>query len=491
MQFVLEVDQSDHRTLQQQVFNQIRGHILEGRLRSGDPVPASRELSQQLGVSRNTVIIAYDRLLSEGYLESRACVGTFVSSALPENAMKVPVALVPPVTTTHNTVWIEEPLMPHSAISPRQSNAQIDYWIGRSDPKAFPTKEWRKILDLKIRYANVQMSQYPDPQGVPAFRQAISDHLGPARGVSATPEGIVCTNGSQDGLNLIAQRFSKRFKILIHEDPCYGGVISIFANAGYNLLGVPVDEEGLIVDQLPKVRNALLYVTPSHQYPTGATMSLKRRIQLLDWASENDSVILEDDYNGDFRYEGAPLTALHGLDRRGSVIYVGTFSKSFGPSLRLGYLACEQDMAATLGQWQCITSNGLPWLEQAAMADFVSNGGFRRHLRRIRAIYMERRNVLFEALNTAFPDVVVSGLKGGMHLSVRLPGINAKSAQVALSKRGIAIYRIHDCGAFCTDKLQGFEETLIFGYAAISKPDILRTIAVLSEHAKAGQTNDH
>lgn len=482
MQVVLEIDQSDGRTLQQQVFQQIRSHILEGRLRSGDPVPASRELSQQLGVSRNTVIIAYDRLLSEGYLESRASVGTFVSSALPENAMNTsskPIALLPIDTTANADIRIEDPKVAHSVISPGKGQAQVDYWVGRSDPKSFPAREWRRILDVKIRYSNTQMSQYSDPQGVLAFRQAISDHLGPARGVSATPSEIVCTNGSQGGLELIARAFSKRFKTLIHEDPCYSGAISVFGNSGYELMGVPVDDDGLVVHKLPNVRNALIYVTPSHQYPTGVTLSLRRRIELLEWAETTGSVILEDDYNGDFRYEGAPLTALYGLDRRGSVIYIGTFSKSLGPSLRLGYLACDERLAQTLGRWQGVVSNGLPWLEQAAMADFVANGGFRRHLRRIRAIYMTRRNVLADALQSAFPKAEILGLRGGMHIAVRIPGFDATQAQRSLSQSGIAVYRVEDCGAYGSPALDGFEDMLIFGYAAVGEADIKRTVAAL------------
>jgi GntR family transcriptional regulator/MocR family aminotransferase len=487
VQVILEVDQSKGSTLQQQVFQQIRGHILEGRLRSGDPVPASRELSQQLGVSRNTVVIAYDRLLSEGYLESKASVGTFVSSALPEKAMNTtsqPIALLPDETTTSVNVLAEEPKVNHSVVSPNKGASQSDYWVGRSDPKTFPTKEWRRILDLKVRYANTQISQYSDPQGVLAFRQAISDHLGPARGVSAKPEEIVCTNGSQGALALIARAFSKRFKTLVHEDPCYSGAISVFGNSGYKLLGVPVDNDGLVVERLPKTRNALIYVTPSHQYPTGVTLSLKRRFELLEWAEKTDSVILEDDYNGDFRYEGAPLTALHGLDRRGSVIYIGTFSKSFGPSLRLGYLACERQLAATLGRWQGILSNGLPWLEQAAMAEFVSNGGFRRHLRRIRTIYMDRRNVLMDALHSAFPNAELHGLRGGMHISARLPDVDVKAAQSALSNLGIGVYRVQDCGAYCSRSLKGFDDVLIFGYAAVGENEIERTVSALADFAE-------
>lgn len=484
MQVVLRIDEKDTRTLQQQVFHQIRALILEGRLRSGDPVPASRELSQQLGVSRNTVLIAYEHLLSEGYLESRANVGTFVSSALPEISMST-------LPSPANDQRVEppgqcaapdcKPVLEHSVISPNRRKDTVDFWVGRSDGSAFPAREWRRILDTKLRHARGQLSEYHDPRGLHEFRLALSDHIGPTRGVLAGPEEVVCVGGSQDGLALIARTFSGAFTTFIHEDPCYLGARAVFSNFNYETLAIPVDRDGLRVDLLPETGRALLYVTPSHQYPTGVTLSLERRLQLLHWAERTGSIIIEDDYDGDFRYEGTPLTALRGLDRQGRVIYLGTFSKSFGPAIRLGYLVSTVELSDAFAMWKGILSNCQPWLEQAAMADFITGGSFRRHLRRIRSTYMARRDLLARGLTERIPGIAVQGMRGGMHISARLPrGICVEQVQRVAAEKRITVYRAHDCGAWVSPGSPDFDDLLVLGYAAVSDRNIQKAVDVLA-----------
>jgi len=488
VQVVLRIDEKDTRTLQQQVFHQIRALILEGRLRSGDPVPASRELSQQLGVSRNTVLIAYEHLLSEGYLESRANVGTFVSSALPEMSMSTltsPANDQPSEPSGQSPAPACMPLLEHSVISPNRKKDTVDFWVGRSDGSAFPAREWRRILDTKLRHAKGQLSEYHDPRGLREFRQALADHIGPTRGVLAKPEDVVCVGGSQDGLALIARAFSRTFRTFIHEDPCYLGARAVFSNFSYDTVSVPVDRDGLRVDLLPETGRSLLYVTPSHQYPTGVTLSLERRLQLLQWAERTDSIVIEDDYDGDFRYEGTPLTALRGLDRAGRVIYLGTFSKSFGPAIRIGYLVSTAELSDAFAMWKGILSNGQPWLEQAAMADFITGGSFRRHLRRIRSTYMARRDLLARELTTRIPGTSIHGMRGGMHISARLPkGICAETLQKAAAEHRIAIYRARDCGAWLSPSNTDFDDLLVLGYAAVSDRNIRKAVDVLAHAAE-------
>lgn len=494
MQVVLTIDPSDPRTLQRQLFDQIRGLILDDKLRSGDPVPASRALSEQLGVSRNTVILAYEQLLSEGYIESRPNVGTFVSASLPERAMAA--AFRPHAADdrqANDNYGDTHPLAcrvsAQTVISPNRGKLDFDFWVGRVDAATFPANEWRRILDAKVRFGGTRLAEYQEPQGLPELRQAISDHIGPARGVAARPQDIIVVGGSQDGLSLIARVFAGYSKAFVHEDPCYQGSRFLFESCGYTTMPVPVDMDGIDVSQLPEVRHAILYVTPSHQYPLGVTLSLERRVQLLEWAARTDSFIIEDDYDGDFRYEGAPLTALRGLDRRGRVLYLGTFSKSLGAGLRLGFVVAPPSLARSLSEWKSLTSNGTPWLEQSAMAEFMNNGGFMRHLRRIRAVYKARRDVLVGELRQAFPGGGIKGLRGGMHLALRLPAgfPRADAIERAAAGRGVGVYAPGSGGAFVTPDNPRGRDTLLFGYAALPERGIRIAVERLAAVVKEKQ----
>lgn len=490
MQVVLSIDPSDPRTLQRQLFDQIRELILDNKLRSGDHVPASRTLSEQLGVSRNTVILAYEQLLSEGYIESRPNVGTFVSPNLPERVM---VAHAHAVLTEEQQANDNNGLMPpagmraQTVISPNRGRLEFDFWVGRTDAATFPVNEWRRLLEAKVRYGGARFTEYQDPQGLPELRQAIADHIGPARGVSASPEHIVVVNGSQDGLSLIARMMAGSATTFIHEDPCYQGARFLFESCGFKMLPVRVDTDGIDVDRLPRTRRTILYVTPSHQYPLGVTLSLERRLRLLEWAARTDSFIIEDDYDGDFRYEGTPLTALRGLDRGGRVLYLGTFSKSLAAGLRLGFIVAPPALAQALRDWKSLLSNGAPWLEQAAMAEFMNGGGFMRHLRRIRAIYKARRDIVASTLGHGFAGAEIKGLRGGMHLSLRVPERfgSALAIETAAARRGVGVYTPGHGGAFISPDNPRAGDTLLFGYAALPEKGIRTAMARIVEIAAA------
>jgi GntR family transcriptional regulator/MocR family aminotransferase len=491
MQVVLSIDPSDTRTLQRQLFDQIRELILNDKLRSGDPVPASRSLSEQLGVSRNTVILAYEQLLSEGYIESRPNVGTFVSSDLPERVMAATSQSGQAEQQANDNYGDTHPLScgvgAQMVISPNRGKLDFDFWVGRTDASTFPANEWRRILDAKVRYGGARLAEYQDPQGLPELRQAISDHIGPARGVSASPEHIIVVNGSQDGLSLISRVLAGYARTFVHEDPCYQGARFLFQSCGFSMQPVPVDNDGIDVDRLPKTRRSLLYVTPSHQYPLGVTLSLERRLKLLEWAARTDSFIIEDDYDGDFRYEGAPLTALRGLDRGGRVLYVGTFSKSLAAGLRLGFIVAPPSLARSFREWKSLASNGTPWLEQAAMAEFMNSSGFIRHLRRIRAIYKTRRDLVAASLRQSFGDAEIKGLRGGMHLSLRVPRRFGPAPEIEkeAAQRGVGIYTPGKGGAFISPDHPRAGDTLLFGYAALPEKNIRTAMARLAKIAAA------
>ncbi|SLN76618.1 MocR-like pyridoxine biosynthesis transcription factor PdxR [Oceanibacterium hippocampi] len=488
MQVVLAISSSDPRTLQRQLFEQIRRLILDNKLRSGDPVPASRALSEQLGVSRNTVVLAYEQLRSEGYIESRPNVGTFVSATLPETAMAIATAAADDGDALANDNNdglhpVTGGIRAQTVISPNRGRLEHDFWIGRVDAATFPANEWRRILDAKVRYGGARLAEYQDPQGLRELRQGIAEHIGPARGVSARADDIVIVNGSQDGLDLVARALAGFSRTFVHEDPCYQGSRFLFESCGFTPHPVPVDHDGIDVSRLPAGRRNILYVTPSHQYPLGVTLSPERRLNLLDWAERTDSYVIEDDYDGDFRYEGAPLTALRGLDGRGRVLYLGTFSKSLAAGLRLGFIVAPPTLSGALREWKSLTSNGNAWLEQAAMAEFMTSGGFLRHLRRIRAIYKRRRDLLVEALTGIFPGAEIRGMRGGMHLSLRLPAGfgDAREIERRSAARGVGIYVPGSGGAFITADNPRVRDTLLFGYAALSEKSIASAMRRLAD----------
>lgn len=489
MQIALMLNNQSSRTLQDQVFDQIREMILSAQLKSGDPVPGSRALAEHLGVSRNTVTIAYDKLFSEGYLEIRPNIGTFVAQDLPDRALalvgdlrSLPSA---PASAPSETVLdrIAETDFPVQSIErPAGRQLETDFWVGRVDPAGFPMAEWRRIVDLKLRHGSRQYARYGDTSGELALRRAIADHVGPARGIACMPDEIVVVGGSQDGLTLIAQAVRQPCRAFVHENPCYQGARYLFEKSGLQCHAVPVDRDGLVAEALPEVRNSILYVTPSHQFPTGATLSLPRRLNLLDWAARTDSLIIEDDYDGDFRYEGGPLTALRGLDRTGRVLYLGTFSKSMSPGLRLGFIVGSQRTAPALARWKHLLSNGIPWIIQTAMAGFLDSGAFQRHLRRIRTLYKRRRDVLVDAIGEHFPGSEIAGRRGGMHISWRLPQRScAQRLQRLALMRGIGIYTVEDGGACLSPGDDSHSDLLMVGYAAIEEEKIARAIGILAE----------
>ncbi len=484
MQVALSLDATYGRSLQERLFGELRGMILDGRLRPADMLPPSRELAAQLGVSRNTVLLAYERLRAEGYVESRRNVGMFVCSGLPENALfaadegkaqpaaaATPVAPSLPVPPVQNVVAVD------------QGTLEVDFWVGRPDPRSFPRAIWRQLLDEKLSCATSALTEYQDPQGILSLRQAIVEHVGPTRGIAATPDDVVIVSGSQDGLNLLTRMLARHRRVLVHEDPCYQGALYVFVNEGLQSVPVPVDDQGLDVTRLPDLREAIVYVTPSHQYPTGVTLPLERRQQLLAWAERTDSLIVEDDYDGDFRYEGAPLLALRALDRSHRVLYLATFSKAVGAGLRLGYLIVPPGLRAPARAWKTLMSIGTPWLEQAVMAEFMRCGAFERHLRRIRACYVQRRDRLVGALQRHFGSVEILGRDAGMHLCWRRPrGLpDAPEIERLARQARIGLYTVTSGGAWASPHNPLIAQLLVLGYAAIPEHAIDRAVSRLAD----------
>ncbi len=498
MELPVSLDPSGRQSLQRQLFDQLRGLILSAGLRPGTPVPPSRSLARQLGVSRNTVVLAYERLSAEGYLQTRSALGTFVSRDLPEPSLRVDAGW-----TAHGVSGRDRSSRPSLAFQGRAqalvspNRLEFDFWLGRMDPTLFPLAAWRRLVNRVLETADPGFSEYRDPAGLPELRTAIAHHLRPARGMKVEPDQIVVVAGAQEGLNLVARLLLREGMRVVTENPSYQGAAYLFESYRAQLMPVPVDEDGLCVDALPATGAAFVHLTPSHQYPMGFTLSLERRMSLLDWARRTGAYVVEDDYDSDFRYLGSPLTALMGLDEAESVIYLGTFSKSIGAGLRVGYLVLPRHLIEPARAVKTLLDNGHPWLDQAVLAEFISSGAYDTHLRRIRRTYFARRDCLIDSLRSHFGNVALSGTDSGMHLAWHLPGHfpSAPDLQRLAAERGVGVYSLrsgaaHDFGA-CTYS----ENTLFFGYSSLGeariRAGIARVAGALRDWKRARGTSLH
>jgi GntR family transcriptional regulator / MocR family aminotransferase len=472
-------------TLQEQIYRQVRDGILAGSLRPGLKLPSSRDLANELGVSRNTVALAFDWLASEGYVECRTGSGTFVAGYLPERALNAPLS---PARSGPGSAKTRAPVtftgrMPASVGRDRPRPA-YDFWYGRLDPREFPIAAWRRLIIENIAKAETHLSDYGHPAGDPDLRLAIASHLGAARGIVTGAERIIITAGAQDGLTLLCRILVRQGSNVVVEDPCYESAAVLFSSYGAALTPVAVDNDGIVTDILPETHTALAYVTPSHQFPTGVTLPIDRRLALLEWAANVGAYIVEDDYDSDFRYDGPPLTALSGLDRDHRVIYLGSFSKSLGAGLRLGYLVLPPELVAPAIAAKSLASYGQPWLDQAVVADFLTTGAHRQHLRRMLKSYRARRDMLVACLQNAFgPQIKLSGSDAGMHMMWTLPDSmpDAMTVAAAAARYDVGIYPLPVIGAQSFGKKTAADRGLILGYSSLSPKEIVTGIGLLAK----------
>ena len=344
-------------------------------------------------------------------------------------------------------------------------------------------KAWRRLLQSNLSHGGgIALSQYGDPAGLPSLRSAIAHHLAASRGILADPSRIVIVSGVQEGISIAARLFLHPGSSSAVEDPCYQGAAFAFEAAGSEVVSVAVDEDGLIPEQLPRQPTALLYMTPSHQYPTGHTLSPVRRKEIVTWARRSGCYILEDDYDSDFRYEGSPLQAI-AAEAPDCTIYLGTFSKSLGAGLRLGYMVVPARLAAAVSAAKTLLNNGNPWLDQSALAEMMRSGGYAAHLLRIRAHYKENRDSLLAALARNFGDVSVSGETSGLHICWYLPpGVPNAAIVEGLARRArIGVYSFSSGGAHVAKPSALTQRGIVLGYAALSTKQIEQGIARLSD----------
>jgi GntR family transcriptional regulator/MocR family aminotransferase len=484
MQISVLLDRSRPDSLTTQMVDQIRDAIRCARIGPGTRMPSSRRLSEQLAISRNTVMRAYDLLLMEGIVESRPASGIYVAEPLPLNS-----AAMQPASDPRDHIMQVRMPMPlrqgrtQGAAHAARNRLLYDFFPGHPGADLFPLKTWRRLLQANLSHGGaVGLTQYGEPAGLPALRTAIANHLVAARGIVADPSRIVIISGIQEGLTLLARLFLARGSLSVVEDPCYRGAALTFEAAGAEIASVAVDQDGLIPDYLPQRAASLLYATPSHQYPTGATLSAERRREVIDWARRYGCYIIEDDYDCDIRYQGSHLPPLAAL-APDCAVYMGTFSKSLGAGLRLGYMVAPEHIAEAVRSEKCLLNNGNSWLEQATLADFMHNGSYGAHLLRVRSHYRDNRDCLIAALRRNFGDVLVDGDSGGLHVLWHLPpGIPDAVTVEALALRArIGVYSLSSARVHFRRQTALTSRAIILGYAALSPKQIEKGIARLSD----------
>ncbi|KAA9150001.1 PLP-dependent aminotransferase family protein [Amycolatopsis acidicola] len=454
----LHIDVSDGRELREKISRQIRASILDGRLREGDALPPSRELAQRLAVSRNTVTAAYELLAAEGFVHAKAGAGTFVSSGA--RRVERPPAEVSELRPAE--VWDSVPDPPlRFAVE-----AEFDFRAGAPDVRLFPFETWRRLVTEQLRGSRPEVLTYGDPRGHAGLRAEIARQLSLSRNVRAGPEDVLVTNGSQQALDLAARVLLCPGDVVAVEDPGYPPPRQLFTTLGARLAAVPVDGEGIVVDRIP-AGCRLVYVTPSHQFPLGTSMSPARRVALIEWAKRNDAAILEDDYDTEFRYTGRPLEPLHSLDNAGRVLYVGSFSKVLLPALRLGFLIAPPGLREALGKAKYLTDWHSASVGQAALARFLAEGGFARYVRKMRREYRKRHDLVRRILEEDFAGLLEPlPSDAGLHLSA-YSSIDARPVVRAARRAGVRLYALGDFTER-RDSLQG----LVFGFGSVPLEDI-------------------
>lgn len=460
-----------------QVYRQIREAVLAGRLRPRDALPPSRKLAQHLGVSRTTVVVAYEQLHAEGLLRSRPGAGTYVH----EDVRKQPRATSRHSPLIPRALWHELP-----ELTDVSAPAEFDFQPGIPDATGFPYASWRARVNRQLSHRAAGTDAHVGPGGHPALRGAIARHIGLSRGVRAGKEDVFVTHGSQQAIDLIARVLLEEGDTVAMEDPGYRLARGIFRANGLRVVGVPVDEQGLRVACIP-AGTRLVHVTPTHQYPLGMAMSMARRQELLSWAECTGAAIIEDDYDSDFRYGGRPLESLHGLDQSGRVLYVGSFSKVLLPTLRVGFAVVPASLhlafrkAKQLGDYHTTVSL------QAAMAQFIEDGLLAAHVRRMRRIYAERRQRILSLLARDFEGLLVPiESQCGLHLTGLLPDAQGSVDRLICERaraEGVAVLPLS------TQYLSASPRAgLMLGYGAVQAPHInegMRRLRQLVHSARA------
>ncbi len=436
----IRIDGADERTLQEQIYAGIRRSIVEGLIGAERRLPSTRALAAELGVSRTTVLLAVETLHAEGYLESKRGAGTFVTRELPDTrprpapAVRAPRAEAHPLLSARGRALAETPTPDRRFGGPPRA-----FRLGTPALDLFPVRLWSQIAQQCMRSAPASRLDYSPLAGLLPLREAIAEQVR-ARGTQCDAEQVIVVAGAQRGLDLTAHLLLDPGDPVWMEDPGYPGARSAFVSAGARVLSVPVDADGMDVDRLAGRNDVrLAYVTPSHQFPLGVPMSLKKRRAVLAWARRSRAWVIEDDYDCDFRYHARPLLCLHALDPDGRVIYLGSFSKTLFPALRLGFLIVPNDLVDGFARARVASDLHPPSFEQAIVAEFMIRGHYQRHLRRMQAAYAERLDALQQAIEASGVPLRLRPVHSGLHAVADLEGADAERVAHEAAARKIEV----------------------------------------------------
>jgi len=485
---VIAVDRKAAKPLHKQIYDAYRGMILSGNLGAGQQIPSSRALAAELRISRIPVLTAYAQLLAEGYFESRAGAGTFVCSSLPDQFAVAERTLRPNgIASSVRSISRRAALLPRYEPLPWLRGFGA-FSVSQPAFDEFPSQAWSRIVMRHCRGPQTKSLQYGSPLGFEPLREAICTYLRTARAVHCDPRQVLIVNGSQQALEITTRVLLDAGNQAWIEEPGYWLVRNVLAAADCRAIPVPVDTEGLQVPVGIKLcrKAKAAFVAPSHQFPLGATMSAARRLQLLEWAESAGSWIIEDDYDSEYRYGSMPIASLQGLDHHSRVIYIGTFSKTLFPSLRLGYVVVPTDLIDGFVRVRHAMDISSPHFFQAVLNDFMREGHYARHIRRMRQLYAERRATLVASLRKEFgPSLEIAGAEAGMYLAICFPkGLRDQERSAQAAREGLWILPLSPA-YIGGNKRQGF----VLGFGNTSTREIPHAVrhlkAILDTPARA------
>jgi len=467
------------------LYEQLRHAILSGRLNPGTRLPATRDLAEQYGISRPTIVTAFEQLHAEGYVDGKVGSGTYVSQTLPEQLLHAPMAAARPEPRRKR---ISLSAYAHRLQPLRRADSSRVRAFRANLPalNQFPTALWAQIASRRLRHVPASLLAGGEARGYRPLREAVAEYLNTSRGVKCSAEQVLIISGVQEALNRAAHLLLDPGDPVWMEEPGYPGAAAAFRSVGAKICWIPVDSEGLNLEAGEKrwPRAQMVYVTPGHQFPLGVTMSLSRRLSLLEWASRSRTLIFEDDYDSEYRYSGRPIPALQGLDRSSMVIFAGSFSLVLFPSLRLGYVVVPENLVDIFAASASVSTHHPPLLDQVILCDFIREGHFARHVRKMRQLYAERLGILIEASTRRLGDLLeLRNVEAGLRTVGWLKsGISAERATRAAAERDVEVVPLSRY-AYGKSPRNG----LVLGFAAVDSKELKRGVEELARVLEGGK----
>ncbi|MBV8476100.1 MAG: PLP-dependent aminotransferase family protein [Acidobacteria bacterium] len=464
------------------LYEELRSAILEGRLHSGARLPATRDLARVYRLSRATIVTAFEQLRSEGYVEGKPGSGTYVTHVLPDRLLEVG-QLRQEKTLPRRRVVFSSYARRLSRFVPTPAGPIRAFRANQPALDRFPTTLWAQVAARRLRRVSAQLLSGGEALGYRPLREAVCHYLNTSRGVKCTPDQVLIVSGAQEALDRTARVLVTPGEPVWMEEPGYPGAALAFRALGARICPVPVDAEGLNLEAGVRrwQRSRLVYVTPAHQFPLGVTMTLRRRLALLEWARRSRTLIFEDDYDSEYRYAGRPIPALQGLDRAGVVIFAGSFTAVLFPALRLGYLVVPEDVVDVFAAAASVSTHHPPLLEQAILCDFITEGHFARHVRRMREMYAERLSAFLKQVQQQLAGVLeISNIEAGLQTVGWLKnGMDAEYAATAADRVGVEVVPLT---RYAWGRAR--KDGLLLGFAAVERNELRRGVEQLAKVLK-------